>query len=123
MYLIVSISERVVKSLDFLGKLLILSVNINIAGLLFLKATQFLLKFRNMELELLTVLNQIIELLLQGFLILLYISILIELGLDLSIPILPLLDLAKSALQNTSNAIILELDACHFSFITLNLVL
>ena len=69
---------------------------------------KLLLQFRDVELQFLAVLNERVELLLQGLFVLLHICILIQTGLNLGISVFPLLDLCETTLKNPVDAIVLD---------------
>jgi hypothetical protein len=121
--LVVAVPEGIVESLDLLAQLLVLSVDVHVPGFLLLESAQLLLKFRDVKLEFLAVLNQGVELLLQRLLVLLDVRVLVEPSLDLGVPVLPLLDLPQPTLQDPVDPVVLDLHVGHLSLVPLNLVL
>jgi hypothetical protein len=60
------------------------------------------------ELQFLAVLDQRVELFLQGLLVFLDVSILIEAGFNLRVPVFPVFDFSKSAFQNSVDTIVFD---------------
>ena len=62
-----------------------------------------------MELQFFAVLDQRVELFLQGFLVFLDVSILIETGFNLGVPVFPVFDFSQSAFQDSVDTIVFNL--------------